>query len=93
MEHDAVDGAIEAGGSGVIFYRDVESGAEIEVDTSNKSVMSELQTFHMDWRKSVESTLRKAGADFLGVRSDQSIVDPLVNYLKRHRASLPRHSP
>ena len=93
MDHDAVDGAIEAGGSGVVFYRDVETGSEIEVDTSNKSVMTELQNLHSTWRKSVKSTLQKAGADLFEVSSDRPIVDPLINYLKRHRATPSRHGP
>ena len=90
MDHECMDGALAFGGSGVVLYRDVERDEIIEIDTSNKMVMDALKSKHSEWQQKVESTLRKAGADLLRVKSGESVVDPLIEYLRRHKTSRPR---
>jgi hypothetical protein len=92
MDHEPLDGALMAGGTGVVLYRDVETKEIIEVDTSNRQVMTELEDCHRQWLLTTESAVRRSGADFLRVQTDKSVVDPLMEYLKRHRSNRPRRA-
>jgi hypothetical protein len=92
MDHEPLDGALMTGGTGVVLYRDVETKEIIEVDTSNKRTRTELEDCHRQWQLTIESAVLRSGADLLRVQSEKSVVDPLMEYLKKHKSNRPRRA-
>jgi uncharacterized protein (DUF58 family) len=83
MDHEPLDGGTNSGGSGVVFYEDLESGEFIEFDTSNKKSRDTLQDHYQKWSSSIEAKVSGLGAGFLRITSGDSVVDLLLDYLKR----------
>jgi len=86
LDHEPLEGLVRDGGVGVVSYRDAESGEIVEVDTSNRRVCDEVLLAHKNWQKQLESAIRNFGTDYFRVSSSGSVVDPLAQYLRQHRA-------
>ena len=84
MSQDPLDGIMLSKGSGVAVFMDRETGELIEVDTSNRVTRNAIVAAHHDRQEALEASIRKCGADLFAVKSDQSVVDPLAAYLRRH---------
>lgn len=85
MGHRPLEGLVAHGGGGVISYQDVESGDVFIANTSDRAVMRMVQERSEALHHKVESVVRGCGADFFKVEPGQEVVDPLINYLRRHR--------
>lgn len=83
-DHGPLDGQADAGGVGVVAYKDLESGQTITINTSDKGLQRHVIEFHQTWQKNLETAVRDAGADFFKIQSERSVVDPLAEYLRRH---------
>jgi uncharacterized protein (DUF58 family) len=85
MGHRSLEGIVSFGGGGVVAYQDAESGERFVVNTSDRGAMRMLQERSIAWHSNVERIVRGSGADFFKVEPGQEIVEPLINYLRRHR--------
>ncbi len=85
MNHSPLDGLSASGGSGVVAYQDAESGETSIVNTSDSGVIRLVDDRKTSWQATVEEAVRGWGADFFKVEPGSEVVDPLVNYLRRHK--------
>lgn len=90
MNHRPLDGLIFNGGVGVTGFQDAESGDTFILNTSDPSVVRLVKERHKFWQSNVEDTVKSRGADFFKVEPSQEIVDPLSEYLRRHRKTIRR---
>lgn len=83
--HEPMDGALDNGGAGVVRFRDIESGEMAVIDTSDVKEKKEFEARHQSWEMALESSIRKAGADFIQITTDRPVIDPLEVYLRDHK--------
>ncbi len=70
---------------GWITVEDAESGAQVELDTSNPSVRrgyKEMAKFQM---AQLHKAIRRAGVDLLDLSTDTSYIPPLLNFFGKRR--------
>tara|TARA_R110002096_G_scaffold432825_1_gene650317 strand:+ start:16585 stop:17460 length:876 start_codon:yes stop_codon:yes gene_type:complete len=68
---------------GIIPFKDAESGKDILIDTSSKKVRSEYKKRRFILKKELSEKLRKMKIDSVEVSTNQSYVQPLMNFLMR----------
>jgi uncharacterized protein (DUF58 family) len=86
MGHRPLEGLVSFGGAGVISYQDPESGETAIINTSDRHVLSAVEESSNAWRSNFELTVRGWGADFFKVEPGEGVVDPLIDYLRRHHS-------
>lgn len=87
MDHRPLDGVMLSGGSGVVRYQDLETGEQFELDTSSEQIRRSIEEQYNLRQHQLASDLRGAGADFFRIVPEDSIVDPLIAYLRTHKNS------
>lgn len=75
---------------GWLTIEDAESGAQVELDTSNPSVRKGFAELAESRRKSLHKTIRSAGVDLLDLSTDESYVPPLLGFFGNRRRRLSR---
>ncbi len=75
---------------GWLTIEDAESGAQVELDTSDPSVRRGYAELAADRRKTLNKAIRSAGVDLLDLSTDQSYVPPLLNFFGNRRRRLSR---
>ncbi len=71
---------------GWLTLEDAESGAQVELDTSDPAVRRGYKEVAAARAKSLHSTIRSAGVDLLDLSTDTSYLPPLMNFFgKRQR--------
>ncbi len=68
---------------GIIPFKDAESEKDILIDTSSKKVRSEYKKRRFILKKELSEKLRKMKIDSVEVSTNQSYVQPLMNFLMR----------
>ncbi len=68
---------------GIIPFKDAESNKDILIDTSSKKVRSEYKKRRSILKKELSEKLRKMKIDSVEVSTNQSYVQPLMNFLMR----------
>jgi uncharacterized protein (DUF58 family) len=86
MGHRPLEGLASFGGAGVISYQDPESGETAIINTSDRHVLSAVEENSKVWRSNFELAVRGWGADFFKVEPGEGVVDPLIDYLRRHHS-------
>lgn len=86
MGHRPLEGLASFGGAGVISYQDPESGETAIINTSDRHVLGAVEENSKAWRSNFELAVRGWGADFFKVEPGEGVVDPLIDYLRRHHS-------
>jgi uncharacterized protein (DUF58 family) len=86
MACEPMDGVTSGLGAGVITVTDRETGDMLEVDASDPILRSKLERLQTERHHQMDERLRKCGADFFEVSSDENIVDPIAAYLRGQNA-------
>ncbi len=68
---------------GLVPFHDAESGREILIDTSNKSIRKEYKTRKKVRQKMLDDTFLKMKVDAVNVSTNKSYVRPLMNFFQR----------
>ncbi|MEA3468520.1 MAG: DUF58 domain-containing protein [Thermodesulfobacteriota bacterium] len=75
---------------GWLTIEDAESGAQIELDTSDPTLRKGYAELAADRRKRLHKAIRSAGIDLLDLTTDQSYIPPLLNFFGSRRRRLSR---
>ncbi|NPE28285.1 DUF58 domain-containing protein [Methanococcoides sp. SA1] len=75
---------------GWLTIEDAESGAQVELDTSDPSVRRGYADLASARKKVLHRSIRSAGVDLLDLSTDQSYVPPLLNFFGNRRRRLSR---
>ncbi|BHH85664.1 DUF58 domain-containing protein [Desulforhopalus sp. 52FAK] len=67
---------------GWITLEDAESGAQVEVNTSDPEVREEYRAIAAAREKIVHKSMRLAGIDLLDLRTDRSYLPPLLSFFR-----------
>lgn len=87
MDCRPLDGLILSGGSGVVHFKDLETGEQFELDTSSQPIRQAIEEHYKMRQNQLANDLRGAGADFFRIVPEHSIVDPLIAYLRERQNS------
>lgn len=68
---------------GLVKMKDAETGKYQWIDTSSRKVRENYKKWWNLLQKSQEEILKKAGVDFVSLRTDEDYVKPLINLFKR----------
>jgi len=75
---------------GWLTIEDAESGAQVELDTSNPAVRKGYAELAEARKKNLHKVIRSAGVDLLDLSTDESYVPPLLNFFGNRRRRLSR---
>jgi uncharacterized protein (DUF58 family) len=75
---------------GWLTIEDAESGAQVEIDTSDVAVRRGYAEIARDRTKTLHHTIRSAGVDLLDLSTHQSYIPPLLNFFGKRRRRLSR---
>ena len=82
---DALDAALPDG-RGFMRMRDVESGENVVVAMNDRTRIAYAEA-RARWRKRIADVCFRIGLDFVFVRSDQPVTQPVVDLLARRRSA------
>ncbi len=68
---------------GLIHFKHTETGKMVLIDSSQKKVREEYKRLGVENEKKLKQTFMAAGADLLSIRTDQSYIVPLLNFMKQ----------
>lgn len=68
---------------GLITLRDAETGRSVLVDTSSKKVRSAIRKQQMDMEQALDTLFLKNKMDAIRIYTNQSYIEPLMNFFKR----------
>ncbi len=72
---------------GLVQMRDAETGEQLWVDTSKRSVREFYYHWYLKKQKEINDTLVRCGVDHIAIRTDEDYVPPLIKlFKKRERA-------
>jgi uncharacterized protein (DUF58 family) len=71
---------------GMAKFKDAETGKNIWVDTSSKSIRQQYQQWHTENEKYLKKVFMKNGVDTANIRTDQDYVKQLIGLFKRREA-------
>ena len=69
--------------AGLIRLMDSETGAVIEIDSSDASVRNGYRQFALQREKALSDSFAKSGVDWIKLRTDQNYVQPLMTLFKK----------
>jgi len=72
---------------GLIQMRDAETGEQMWVDTSKRSVREYYNQWYLKKRKEINDTLVRCGVDHIAIRTDEDYVPPLIKLFKKRERS------
>jgi len=72
---------------GLIQMRDAETGEQMWVDTSKRSVREYYNHWYLKKRKEINDTLVRCGVDHIAIRTDEDYVPPLIKLFKKRERS------
>ncbi|MBU0945420.1 MAG: DUF58 domain-containing protein [Proteobacteria bacterium] len=75
---------------GWLTIEDAESGAQVELDTSDSAVRRGYGELAAERRKRLHKAILSAGVDLLDLSTDQSYVPPLLNFFGKRRRRISR---
>ncbi len=75
---------------GWLTIEDAESGAQVELDTSDPAVRRGYAALAADRRQNLHRNIRSAGVDLLDLSTDQSYIPPLLNFFGKRRRRVAR---
>jgi uncharacterized protein (DUF58 family) len=67
---------------GLLRLADAETGNVMWVDSSNPSIQNSFKKWLSTKEEILKNTFRKSGVDGIHIRTDQSYVQPLINFFK-----------
>lgn len=67
---------------GLMRLADAETGSVIWVDTAKKQVRDNYKKWRQKTEESLKSIFRKSGVDSINIRTDQSYIQPLMNFFR-----------
>jgi uncharacterized protein (DUF58 family) len=76
--------------AGLLVLTDPETGEELAIDTGNDTVRDEYAAFVGRERSDLQRLFRRLGVDEIEIRTDQSIVRPLLAFFRRRERKLRR---
>ncbi len=68
--------------AGIVAFQDAETGEEILVDTSDKSVLRAYASAAADREKTLQTLFRRNAIDHFTVSTDGNVTAPLMGYLR-----------
>ncbi len=68
---------------GLIHFKDTESGKMLLIDSSQKTVREAYKNRWNENEVVLKQSFMNAGADLLNIRTDESYIIPLLNFMKR----------
>jgi len=75
---------------GWLTIEDAESGAQVELDTSDPAVRRGYAELAADRTKSLHKSIRTAGVDLLDLSTGESYIPPLLNFFGNRKRRLSR---
>lgn len=75
---------------GWLTIEDAESGAQVELDTSDPRLRKEYAELAFERRKKLHKVIRSAGVDCLDLLTDQSYIPPLLNFFGNRKRRVNR---
>ena len=72
---------------GLITMEDPETGEQLFVDTSNKGFRQRFEALAIENQRVLQATFSRLGVDALTLRTDQSLLDSVVNFAQRRKRS------
>ena len=72
---------------GLITMEDPETGEQLFVDTSDKGFRQRFATLAIENERALQATFSRLGVDALTLRTDQSLLDSVVNFAQRRKRS------
>ncbi|HDJ34636.1 MAG TPA: DUF58 domain-containing protein [Bacteroidetes bacterium] len=72
---------------GLIQMRDAETGEQMWVDTSKRSVREYYNHWYLKKQKEINDTLVRCGVDHIAIRTDEDYVPPLIKLFKKRERS------
>ncbi len=73
---------------GLLKIKDVETGKDFWVDTSNKKTRQQYEKWQRKRQQHLKETFAKSGVDWVSIRTDQDYVKPLLNLFKMREARI-----
>ena len=70
---------------GLITMEDPETGEQLFVDTSDKGFRRRFEDLAIENERALEATFTQLGVDALTLRTDQSLLDSIVNFAQRRK--------
>ncbi len=67
---------------GLLRLSDAETGDVMWIDSSKKSVRESFKTWQTKKEADLKNIFRKSGVDIINIRTDQSYVQPLMNFFR-----------
>jgi uncharacterized protein (DUF58 family) len=68
---------------GLITLTDAETGRLIQIDSGNKEVRKNYESFARKSELALNDIFKKCAVDFTGIRTDQNYVQPLIKLFKK----------
>ena len=70
---------------GLITMEDPETGEQLFVDTSDKGFRQRFEALAIENERTLQATFKRLGIDALTLRTDQSLLDSVVNFAQRRK--------
>ena len=70
---------------GLITMEDPETGEQLFVDTSDKGFRQRFEALAIENERALQATFKRLGIDALTLRTDQSLLDSVVNFAQRRK--------
>ena len=70
---------------GLITMEDPETGEQLFVDTSDKGFRRRFEALAIENERVLQATFTRLGVDALTLRTDQSLLDSVVNFAQRRK--------
>ena len=70
---------------GLITMEDPETGEQLFVDTSDKGFRQRFEALAIENERALQATFTRLGVDALTLRTDQSLLDSVVNFAQRRK--------
>ncbi|HON56980.1 MAG TPA: VWA domain-containing protein, partial [bacterium] len=76
---------------GIINFRDIETGEDIYLDTTDKKILEEFKDCNKRRLENIERTFAKYNADIIKLNSEKSYIDSLIAYFKKRIRQINRN--
>jgi uncharacterized protein (DUF58 family) len=71
---------------GLIKFKDAETGKNVWIDTSKKSIREDYERYHRDNEAKLRRIFMKSGVDLANIRTDQDYVRQLIKLFQKREA-------